>query len=67
MSISELKQLTEKYLTEFLPQRYIPGTIVTTRDIFDNRALLKGIKFDNYVLGYLTDIILEDIGLSTIK
>ena len=61
MSISELKRKTEDYLMEFYPERYILGLFVSTRDIYEHRSLLKGIKFNDHVLGYLVDIILADI------
>lgn len=61
MSIEELKQKTETYLTEFYPERYVPKIIYSTQDIYKYKSLLKGINYNDFILGYLTDIILNDI------
>jgi len=61
MEKEELKELLEKRLMIFYPEKYIPQYIKTTQDIFENRSILKLIKYNNDALNFLLKIILNDI------
>ena len=61
MANQEKIDVIEKELMIFYPNTYVPKFIFSTRDIFENRFILKQIKFDNNALNYLLDLLIKDI------
>lgn len=61
MVIEDLRNYLERQLMLFYPAEYVPKFVLSTRDIFSNRELLKSIKFNNAALDHLLNIVLRDI------
>ncbi|MEM5777815.1 MAG: hypothetical protein QXJ06_05245 [Candidatus Aenigmatarchaeota archaeon] len=60
MVSNDLKDYIEKQLMLFYPDKYLPKFVLSTRDIYNNRHILKFIKYNAKALNYLLDLILED-------
>jgi hypothetical protein len=60
MVSSDLKDYLEQQLMLFHPNRYLPKFVLSTRDIYNNRQILKFTVYNNTALNYLLDLILED-------
>ncbi len=60
MSSSDLKDYLEHHLMLFYPERYLSKFVSSTRDIYNNRQILKSITYNDAALNYLLDLIMKD-------
>lgn len=51
----------ERYLMVFEPDKYLPRFIKSTRDIYQHKSVLKLLPCTDFVMGYLAQIVLDDI------
>ena len=61
MKNDDIATYLEKRLMYFYPKRYLRKYVKSTEDIYENRASLKEISFDDDSMKYLTNLIAEDI------
>jgi hypothetical protein len=61
MSKKELRELLEKNLMLFEPDRYLPKYVSTARDIYEHRALLRELPCSEYTLNHLLGILIRTV------
>lgn len=67
MSVAEMSETTRSreeiqcYLMVFEPNEYLPKFVKSTRDIYQHKSVLKRLPCTAFVMGYLAQIVLDDI------